>query len=490
LVALGWQLAGRTSFNSPLYKAYLDTYSLKSGKKQKDSVSFESVDKGLLSLSLSAKGTVVFGAGLKEMYLWTAKGKLIYSAPISYPMSALSVSNADLSVILDLTALKNLQVIDHMSKAKAADVALPESAARMELNEETQELLLYTKTGYTLFNLATQEILPGAPFGETYTGSVWLSGDRSRLFQIDGATLRLYALADNSLLGEQTGYDDRAWQVAVSGNRLAASKGNAGDKNTRLTLWDLETLAPIAETGAPEINAALSDMFFLPGETELLTCADQDSKLKIWNAADGSKNRDITLDGQAYSAAISADGAVLAVGFSGPVDIMPLADLSSVSSFFLNSVVYSLSLSGNGSRIAGCDGTFLVVWDAASESEAFFVMDENLAAAALSADGERVAALYSGEDSYTVKMKTVATGKNLWSRTLTNRFEAMSLTPDGQMLCVSAYQDGLAFLNAETGKPVYTLAGNIGDFSFSEDGRFIVSASSDGTVRLWGVPQE
>ena len=490
LVALGWQLAGRTSYNSPLYKAYLDTYSLKSGKKQKDSVSFESADKGLLNLSLSAKGTVVFGAGIKETYLWNGKGKLIYSAPISYPMSALSASSADSSVILDLMSLKKLQIIDHASKASAADIALPESAARMELNEDTQELLIYTKSGYALFNFATQEVTPVVPFGKTYAGSVRLSGDKTRLFQIDGATLRLYALADNSLLGEQTGYDDRAWQVAVSGNRLAASKGNAGRKNTRLVLWDLETLAPILETGAPEIGASLSELFFLPGETELLTCADQDTKLKVWNAADGSKNREIALDGQAYGAAISADGAVLAAGFSGPVDYMPMTDLGSVRSFYLNSPVYSLSVSADGSRIAGCDGSFLIVWDAASETEALFVMDENVVAAALSADGERIAVLYSGEDGYVVKMKTVDTGKNLWTRALANQFETMCFSPDGQLLAVSAYESGLTFLNAETGKSVYTLAGNIGDFSFSQDGRLIVSASSDGTVRLWGVPQE
>lgn len=490
LVALGWQVAGRTSFNSPLYKAYLDTYSLKSGKKQKDSVSFESADKGLLNLSLSAKGTVVFGAGIKELYLWNAKGKLLYSAPVSYPMSALSASGADSTVILDLTSFKKLQIIDHASKAKAADIALPESVARMELNEDTQELQLYTKSGYTLFSFATQEVAPVVPFGQTYAGSVRLSGDKTRLFQMDGAALRLYALADNSLLGEQTGYDDRAWQVAVGGGRLAASKGNVGRKNARLVLWDLASLAPITEISAPEINAALSDLFFLPGETELLTCADQGTSLKLWNAADGSKNREIALDGQAYGAAISADGAVLAAGFSGPVEYMPLADTGTVRSFYLNSPVYSISVSADGNRIAGCDGTFLVVWDAVSETEVLFVMDENLAAAALSADGERIAVLYSGEDGYVAKMKTVSTGKNLWTRTLANRFEAMCFTPDGQMLAVSAYEGGVTFLNAETGKPAFTLAGNIGDFSFSQDGRLIVSASSDGTVRLWGVPQE
>ncbi|MFH1512730.1 MAG: WD40 repeat domain-containing protein, partial [Bacillota bacterium] len=413
---------------------------------------------------------------------------LIYSAPLAYPMYALSVSGADVSVILDLTRLNSLQIIDRAAKTKVSDTALPKNVGRMEMNDETQELMLYTQTGYILYSLETQEILANVSFREMYAGSIWISSDKSRLVQIGNGAIRLVDLATETLLGEQDGYDDRAWQVAVSGNRLAAAKGAVWERDTRLILWDLDTLESVAVVGAPEFSATISDVFFLPNETELITYASGEEMLKVWNASDVSKNRDIDLTGQVLSAGLSADGAVLAVGYGGVVGVLQLPGASAETSFYMDSFVSRLSLSANGNRIAACDGWLLVVWDAASQSDAFAIADDDVVAPALTPDGERVAALYRGEDGYLVKMIDVGTGKTVWKHTLTDNYQHMCFAPDGSMLAVSAYDDGLIFLNAETGKTVYTLAYSVSDFAFSKDGRFVITASSDGSVRLWGIP--
>lgn len=490
LRTLGQQQTGTNQYGAPQYKAYLDTYNLKTGKKKEDSVGFTEKNKGLLNLSLSAKGTVVFGAGISEMYLWSAKGKLIYSASLSYPMYAFSVSGSDVSVVLDLINMKNLQIIDRVSKAKTSDVALPKSAGKMELNEDTQELLLYTQTGYLLFGLETNEILSDVSFCEKYTGDYWISGDRSRLVQIDNGTIKLFDLLTETLLGEQGGYDDRAWQVAISSNRLAAAKGTVWDRNTRLILWDLDTMESLAVTGAPEFSATISDVFFLPNETELVTYASGESTIKVWNAFDGVKTRDIELEGHLVSAKISAYGTVMAVGYGGVVGVFPLSDTSAETSFYMDSFVSSISLNNKGSRIAACDGLCLVVWDAELQSEVLTIVDDDVVAPVLSADGEQVAVLYSGDDGYIVKMLNVSMGKSIWKHTLTDNYQYMCFTPDGSMLAISAYEDGLIFLNTETGKEVYSLPYSMSDFSFSQDGRLLVTASSDGTIRVWGVTIE
>lgn len=487
LVALGQQQSGNGQYNEPLYKAFLDVYNLKTGKKKDDSVAFVAEDKGLMNLSLSNNGGIVFGAGLKKCYIWHAKGKLFYSGSIVMPMNAFSVSDASISVILDLMKSNSIQIIDRKTGKKTSDVALPKRVKEMELNEETQELILYTSKGYVVYNLETQEITADVSFYKNFGGTVFLSPDRSRVFQIYGAELRLVDLTAETQLGVQIGYEARAEQVAVSNDRLAASKGSSYNNDTQLLLWDLNTLASIAVIKGKECSEDISDVFFTPDGSELITYDWGEANLNIWNAADGSRSRDISLDADIYSANLSADGSTIAIGHGGFAGYLPFTGTGSENTFYVESFVSSVSLSENGDKIAACDGTFLVVWDAVAQTELFYIGDEALGAAVICDDGEKVAALYSGQDGYIVKMVDANTGKILWTHKISDKYCDMCFSPDGSMLAISAYQDGLIFLNADTGKEIFPLQYTVSDFSFSKDGRFIVTASSDGTIRLWGI---
>ena len=490
LLALGQQQTGSGQYNEPLYKAFLDSYNMKTGKKKDDSVAFVTEDKGLLNLSLSNNGGIVFGVGLKKCYIWHANGKLFYSGSIGIPMNAFSVSDANISIILDLMRPNNIQIIDRKTGKKTVNVTLPKRVNEMKLKEDAQELVLYTSKGYLVYNLETREITADVSFYKNFGGTVFLSPDMSRVFQIYGAELRLVDLNAETQLGVQSGYEARVVQVAVSHDRLVASKGSSYNSDTQLLLWDLESLASIAVLKGKECSEGISDIRFTPDGSEVMTYGWGEASLSIWNAVDGSRSRDIALDADIYSANLSADGSTIAVGHGGYAGYFPFADTGSENTFYVDSFVNSISLSKDGSKIAACDGTFLVVWDAISRTELFYVGNEDLGAAVISDDGGKVAALYSGQDAYIVKMMDAATGKIIWTHKITDQYCDMLYTPDGSMLVISAYQDGLIFLNAETGKEVFTLDYSVSDLSFSEDGRFIITASSDGTIRLWGVIEE
>lgn len=69
-----------------------------------------------------------------------------------------------------------------------------------------------------------------------------------------------------------------------------------------------------------------------------------------------------------------------------------------------------------------------------------------------------------------------------------------SFTPDGRYLVLAYYRDNsLRFFDAETLSPVASFPTNherLRTFAISPDGKRIVTGSSDGTLKLWGIPAE
>ncbi|HUR57609.1 MAG TPA: protein kinase [Opitutaceae bacterium] len=91
-----------------------------------------------------------------------------------------------------------------------------------------------------------------------------------------------------------------------------------------------------------------------------------------------------------------------------------------------------------------------------------------------------------------VRMRQQSTGKIVWEAGSGTDvgFTAMELSPDGRFLVTgTGYQDGrVTVRNALTGEVVAELQGHtrwIPWLTFSRDGRWLASASSDQTIRLW-----
>ena len=81
-------------------------------------------------------------------------------------------------------------------------------------------------------------------------------------------------------------------------------------------------------------------------------------------------------------------------------------------------------------------------------------------------------------------------GNGASSRAFTHRraVEDAQFSPDGKVI-VTASRDGTARLWTSKGRPLRTLRhrGPVATAAFSRDGRLVVTASSDGTARIWRV---
>ncbi|MBU0769267.1 MAG: hypothetical protein KJ687_09255 [Proteobacteria bacterium] len=78
------------------------------------------------------------------------------------------------------------------------------------------------------------------------------------------------------------------------------------------------------------------------------------------------------------------------------------------------------------------------------------------------------------------------------AQTLTGR-ESLSFSPDGNLLACGTVDGDILFFNSSTGHLLLTFPahrGSVLSLLFSDDGQMLISSGYDGSVQLWGVPED
>ncbi|HEY7309887.1 MAG TPA: serine/threonine-protein kinase [Gemmataceae bacterium] len=143
----------------------------------------------------------------------------------------------------------------------------------------------------------------------------------------------------------------------------------------------------------------------------------------------------------------------------------------------------------------------LRVWDVQTGRQLCILTGQShwVSSMAFSSDGHRLASVsHKRNDEAAIKVWDVSTGREILDRRLPARdVGALAFSPDGQLLASAVWiyhqerkqgRHEVKLWNVSTGEEVLTLKGHTDDIIrivFSADGRFLASASADGTVRTW-----
>lgn len=225
----------------------------------------------------------------------------------------------------------------------------------------------------------------------------------------------------------------------------------------------------------------------------LVASGSVDNTLRLWRVKPGNLLR--TMRGHPFpvvSLKFSPNGALLATGSTdGILRIWRVSDARLLQEIGGHAGrITSLSFSGDGKYLVSCAEDFTVrVWRM-SDYRLYQMIDEGMSSitsVAFSPDNQNIA---WSETNGTVRIRTLA---GAWKLVLA--FDGISANsvayhPSGDRLAVGFSDGSIRIIDSASGEIVqflksHTLA--LTRVVFSPDGRWLVSASLDGTTRLWAA---
>jgi len=314
----------------------------------------------------------------------------------------------------------------------------------------------------------------------------------------DGTAV-LWDAASGRLIRRLEGYAVRMNAVAVSpdGHYIAS-----GGEDKIAHVWDTRTGQEIRkfQTASYAVGALAfspDSMRLLAGEREAFE--NRECSAYLWDVASGKLLR--RLDGHdtdVSSVAFSPDGKRMATanGIGGQVyiwDAITGAKLKTLASSWERIDVESVMFSPDGTQILTGNGTDqFQIWNVATGEKIRGVRtgnsrSERTYSAAFSPSGDRV---LTGGSDHILRLWDANTGKllrRMEGGERTTSISAVRFSADGKTALSMAW-DGAHAWDLATSKEIGTFEGHTTQVTsgvFSPNGKFVITASFDGTVRVW-----
>ena len=359
---------------------------------------------------------------------------------------------------------------------------------------EKKVLLLDAKSGRTVATVTTVE-RPGQGRGETWCSSMAFTPDGKHL--LVGSSD-----ADETLYSVATGQRVRSFDPGVVGVRCAAIRPDGKQfvtvpAGTTVVVWDRVRAQPshLLQEHPDVIHAA---RYSPKGDRIVVGCGD--GTVVVWDSATGQRVGSFRAHaGPVHAIAFSPDGrrfGTASADKTGAVwDIERLGRVHELRGH--SDRLFGIVFSPDGKWIGTSSVNHCIVWDAATgrahrtlEESDRLVGRVSFVAAGFSRDGSTFFAAASRLISYTTGWD-VESGKQIGHygsySSYSGTLAASALTPDGRSV-LSSHNQFIQAFNTADGKPGEYFLGHtlpIRDFGISADGKFVLTASDDGTARVW-----
>jgi WD40 repeat protein len=322
---------------------------------------------------------------------------------------------------------------------------------------------------------------------ETVSVAVF-SPDGSRLATGSAdASVRLWDPTSGRLMARFVGHEGVVNDVAFDpqGQRLAAASGGSV-----AIVWRAEPQERVVWLRGH--TSIIRMAHFAPDGRRLVT-ASVDGTARVWEVPSGREVVTLSDPKKIGVARFDASGTRVATGSNGGTVRIWDATTGALQREVRghDGVIHDVAWSGDGARIASAsaDGT-ASIWSAATGERLLTMKSDGgkpFYDAQFIARGSRLVTT-SGDN--TARVWDVTTGRELLRRSDPQTLRTLDLDPTGQIAVSSTFKQSATMWRVDTGATVAEIVGHSGDVmssSWSADGRFVATSSSDGKTRIWNA---